>query len=73
MLLTDVGLASVLVVLAVFLLWRLVDLFTKDGHWTRELAQSGLLASNSSKEKMISSNSGVSASAGTPLKQEVSQ
>ena len=38
MLLTDIGLATVLVALAVFMLWRLYDLFTKDGRWAQELA-----------------------------------
>ena len=38
MLLTDIGLAAVLVLLALFLLWRLFDLFQKKGHWATELA-----------------------------------
>jgi hypothetical protein len=37
MLLADVGLAAVLVILALFLLWRLYDLFLKDGRWSKEL------------------------------------
>ena len=37
MLLADIGLASVLVILAVFLLWRLYDLFLKNGRWAEEL------------------------------------
>ncbi len=37
MLLTDIGLAGVLVILAVFLLWRLYDLFLKNGRWAEEL------------------------------------
>lgn len=37
MLLTDIGLAGVLVVLAVFMLWRLYDLFLKNGRWAQEL------------------------------------
>jgi hypothetical protein len=73
MLLTDVGLVSVLVVLAAFLVWRLVDLFTNDGHWARELTEVGLPVSNSSGEKMIPSSSGVSKNTRIPLKQEVSQ
>ena len=40
MLLADLGLAMVLVALAAFLLWRLYDLFVKDGFWTKELAES---------------------------------
>jgi len=39
MLLTDIGLASVLVALALFMGWRLVDLFRRKGIWTRELSQ----------------------------------
>lgn len=39
MLLTDVGLAGVLVVLALFMLWRLYDLFLKNGRWASELAE----------------------------------
>ncbi len=39
MLVADLGLAAVLVVLAVFLLWRLYDLFLKNGRWNRELQQ----------------------------------
>lgn len=38
MLLADIGLAAVLVALAVFLLWRLYDLFLKKGRWAEELA-----------------------------------
>jgi hypothetical protein len=37
MLLADIGLAGVLVILAVFLLWRLYDLFLKNGRWAEEL------------------------------------
>lgn len=38
MLLTDIGLAAVLVMLAMFLLWRLFDLFKSKGRWAAELA-----------------------------------
>jgi hypothetical protein len=38
MLLTDIGLAAVLVMLAMFLLWRLFDLFKSKGLWASELA-----------------------------------
>ena len=38
MLLTDIGLAAVLVILALFLIWRLYDLFQKKGTWSAELA-----------------------------------
>ena len=37
MLLADIGLAGVLVILALFLLWRLYDLFLKNGRWAQEL------------------------------------
>jgi len=37
MLLADIGLAAVLVIVAVFLLWRLYDLFLKKGRWAEEL------------------------------------
>lgn len=36
MLLADIGLASVLVVLAALMVWRLADLFKKKGRWTEE-------------------------------------
>jgi hypothetical protein len=39
MLLADIGLAGVLVVLALFLLWRLYDLFLKNGRWADELKE----------------------------------
>lgn len=42
MLLTDFGLALVLVVLAALMVWRLLDLFKRDGRWTTELAESSL-------------------------------
>jgi hypothetical protein len=41
MLLADIGLAAVLVVLAILLIWRLADLFKKKGIWTTELAETG--------------------------------
>ncbi len=37
MLLGDLGLAAVLVALASFLIWRLVDLFKRDGRWTSRI------------------------------------
>ncbi len=37
MLLADIGLAAVLVALAVFMLWRLYDLFLSKGRWADEL------------------------------------
>lgn len=39
MLLTDVGLASVLAVLGLFMVWRLIDLFSQRGRWAQELAE----------------------------------
>jgi len=38
MLFTDLGLATVLVVLAILMGWRLYDLFLQNGRWARELA-----------------------------------
>lgn len=38
MLLSDIGLAAVLVVLALFMIWRLYDLFQSRGTWWKELA-----------------------------------
>jgi len=40
MLLGDIGLATVLVVLAALMVWRLVDLFRKNGLWSKELVES---------------------------------
>jgi hypothetical protein len=42
--LIDLGLAIVLVVLAILLLWRLVDLFQRKGLWAREWAEADQLA-----------------------------
>jgi hypothetical protein len=39
MLLTDIGLASVLVVLGALMVWRLIDLFNQRGRWSHELAE----------------------------------
>ena len=41
MLLGDIGLASVLVILAILMIWRLADLFKKDGLWAKEMAEEG--------------------------------
>ena len=38
MILTDFGLAAVLIILALFLGWRLFDLFKSDGLWKKELS-----------------------------------
>jgi hypothetical protein len=39
MLLADIGLATVLIALGIFMVWRLVDLFRARGRWTRELGE----------------------------------
>jgi MFS family permease len=39
MILTDAGLALVLVALALFLLWRLFDLFKAGGRWSKDMAE----------------------------------
>jgi hypothetical protein len=36
MILTDLGLGGILVVMAMLLIWRLYDLFTRQGRWTQE-------------------------------------
>jgi len=38
-LLTDIGLAAVLLLLGILMAWRLVDLFKKNGRWLKELQQ----------------------------------
>jgi hypothetical protein len=43
MLMAEIGLALVLVTLALFMLWRLFDLFKKNGRWSQELAECGLV------------------------------
>ncbi len=35
----DIGLGSLLFILAVIMIWRLIDLFTKKGRWTKEVEQ----------------------------------
>jgi len=42
MILNEVGLGTVLVVLAALMIWRLVDLFRDQGRWVEEHAQTGL-------------------------------
>jgi hypothetical protein len=42
MLLIEIGLALVLLGLAAFMVWRLVDLFKRQGRWTTELSEEGL-------------------------------
>ena len=39
MLLTDIGLALLLVTLAALMVWRLVDLFKNERRWAKELAR----------------------------------
>ncbi len=39
MLLMDVGLALILIILAIFLGWRLIDLFRKNGIWSKEYSE----------------------------------
>ncbi|MCJ7735656.1 MAG: hypothetical protein MUP11_14045 [Anaerolineales bacterium] len=51
MLLTDIGLAGVLVILAVFLLWRLYDLFLINGRWSEELNRETKLATQAEIEE----------------------
>jgi hypothetical protein len=41
MLLVDLGLALVLVALAMLMIWRLADLFKKRGRWVEELDETG--------------------------------
>lgn len=41
MLLADIGLAATLILLAIFLVWRLVDLFKSNGFWKKELDRGG--------------------------------
>ena len=36
----DIGLATLLVVLALVMIWRLLDLFKKKGRWSEEFAES---------------------------------
>lgn len=40
MLLTDIGLGAVLVVLAVLMAWKLIDLLRRDGRWRKEYVES---------------------------------
>jgi uncharacterized membrane protein len=38
MLLMDLGLGIILILLAMFMIWRVYDLFQKKGHWANEYA-----------------------------------
>ncbi len=40
--LTEIGLGTVLIALAAFLVWRLIDLFKRKGLWSHELAEAGI-------------------------------
>ena len=42
MLMIDIGLGFLLVILAIIMVWRLLDLFKKKGRWTEEIAQNDL-------------------------------
>ncbi len=55
MLLTDLGLAAVLIILALFLGWRLFDLFKSDGLWKKELSDPELDV-NSTSPALSSTN-----------------
>lgn len=48
MLLTDIGLGLVLIVLALLMIWRLYDLFNKDGQWKEEAYQPEVLVKKTS-------------------------
>jgi hypothetical protein len=43
MALADLGLAAMLVALALLMVWRLADLFKRDGLWKKELAETGFI------------------------------
>lgn len=55
MLLADIGLATVLVLLAAFLLWRLFDLFLKNGRWKEELRHTDLEGDKSASRPSLPS------------------
>ena len=42
MIISDVGLATVLIALAALMVWRLVDLFRRNGRWAKEAKETGL-------------------------------
>jgi hypothetical protein len=41
-LLTEIGLGLLLIVIGAFLVWRLIDLFKKNGRWAKELSETDL-------------------------------
>jgi len=51
MLATDLGLGAVLVLLGVFMAWRLIDLFASDGVWSREFEAEKKAAAQSELEE----------------------
>lgn len=55
MLLADIGLATVLVVLAALMVWRLVDLFKRRGRWEEELQETGYEAVRAEKREALHS------------------
>jgi hypothetical protein len=44
MILADFGLGMLLIILAMVMIWRLLDLFKKKGRWTVEVDQADLAA-----------------------------
>jgi hypothetical protein len=54
MLLADIGLASVLIALAGFMLWRLWDLFIRNGRWKHELKEEGFTTTKSEYQPQTS-------------------
>lgn len=52
MLLIDAGLALVLVALACLMIWRLADLFRKDGRWSEELEETGYEPSETGESEL---------------------
>ena len=42
MIISDAGLATVLIALAALMVWRLVDLFRRNGRWAKEAKETGL-------------------------------
>ncbi len=52
MALADIGLASVVVALAAIMIWRLIDLFERDGRWKAELDASDQDSSNDAEDPL---------------------
>jgi hypothetical protein len=52
MLLVDLGLALVLVALAMLMVWRLADLFKKRGRWSEELDETGYSETEAEKSDL---------------------